>query len=512
LPAVAEAKYSWFPTLDSFFDCAQNGSEVLVVDSYGIDNELKFNHILRWKTIKFEGGKIDWTGSGSLTIDNCTIIGESKTFTNGSQIAHWDGFSWKTKFKNMEVSDKFILGTSKPTCENCTYTLAHFNSTKSFLEYKLAANQTEIDLAGGYIDTVVISQKSEVTLINANITNLSTYNVKTLILKNSHIEKLNCGTSISSIRVYNSKIDGYEQYGTLSIFEANNSDFITTKGIKTKTVSIVSSLINGLLEITEDGSVFDSFTTSIEAEKIYLENCSVNGSVEGYDLNISNSTLHHVVWPKAKYDGSEWKIKARISNCTFRNPRNGGTNQGISLKREGTEDQVVLDGLYVTGCSFQQTGTTVSGKDFIDGISLEVFGNREDRFLHDDPTRHRWAWEGNSGNCIQPWLKTNKSVSQDSHTYGDFRFLLFGINGSRTGKVVPYQVEIMPIENKATTVSTYKYFFTAGNFGYGTMYITQYDVSDYFKFRVSNSNWAYNGSFQFEIEPLRRYGESDRMG
>lgn len=507
LPACCPAKYSWYPSLDSFLNTS---SEVLIVDSYGIDNEIKEDHILSNRFFKFEGGKINWTGSKSITLDDCKIFGERYVFTNGSQRAVWNGFSKNTKFKNMRVSDKNILDDFTPSLENCTLIASDFESSSKFIDYKLANGETEIDLAGGpAIGNITISRHDKVSLINARISGLSTFQVKSLTLRNSEIGKVALGSGAKSLYIYHSNVDDYEQYGELELIEIDNSRFLASwPGIKSKTSSIVATVANTHVESSERSSILESFISSVKAGKLETANSSFSSSVEAYEINASNCAFYANVWPKAKeYDG-RWEIRARIGNCSFNNLRNGGTSKGIILKREGSESQVLLNSLCVTNCAFNQTGTTVSGKDFVDGIEVEVFAGHDERYLHDNPTRHRWVWEGNAGNCLQIWEKANMSVEQNNNTYGNFRFLMFGINGS-SNSVVPMQLVITPITNITSNVSSYKYYFHSGNFSFSNMYISQYDVNDYFKFRIHNSNWAYNGTFQFELEPLRRYGESN---
>jgi len=511
LPWRCEARYSWFPSLDSFLDCGWR-TENLVVDSYGIDNELKSNHTLSNALIKFVGGKIDFTGSGSLTLDSCTIIGERQSITNGGQTATWNAFSWKTKFKNMEVSDKFVLEDYKPTCENCTFKLANFRSVVNFIGYKLAANQTEIDLAGGHVETTVISQKTDVTLINGNFDNLSTYNVQNVTLRNSYVGSIRYGSGIKNIHIYNSMINSFEQASasTLDLFEVENSRVIQgTTGVNAVTTSIVGSLIN--CSITSSGECFacDSFTSTITAEKLNISNCSVNGSVNSYDIHANECTFHFAVWPKAKQNGNKWVINANINNCTFRNPRNGGVNKGILLKREGNESQVYLQHFYVTNCSFTQTGPTDTG--YTDGIEVEVLGGHEERYLHDDEFAHTWKWSGNTGNCLKEFYRGQMKADLQSNEYfGDFRFISFGIPLNNDLQQRQYLMKWYVFDSSSSSFRD-SIFLIPGSqkLVESSLYRHQglfqkYDYNDYFKnrFYKKECSISVNAYYFFEVTPL----------
>lgn len=445
LPANSMAKYSWFPNLESFITC---GSEHLVVDSYGIDNVLKNKVFAKYKTFEFVGGKIQWTAEngGSLTLENCNIIGEKFHATDGTTTVWWNGFSKNTHFKNMEYSDKFVLGTANAIETNCTKHIDNFANEANY--FAICINNDEpIDLQGHSLGSVEIDcSDRNVRISNGTIQNLAVVSPRCdLTIENCTINNLDMSVyGIENLTINNSTVSGNIEAATVVINDSH-----------------ILSAINCLDVFSARNGVFDG---NIEAYTTHLYYCTVNG----------------IVWPKS--EGG--KITCVFVGNTFT------TNSYIKLASKNKESQVKLNGHFENNAFFSSS---------YNGLYVQVFV-QDYRYLHDSPMEHSWTWQGNSGTCLQTYCNEWRHLdSTTGKRIDDVRFISFGIPW-RTEEFVhePYIMKLSPIAGNPW-VYCFRYEDETDDYG-----ISKYNTNDYFAHRFTISNFGFNDDFFMEVETCNR--------
>lgn len=553
LPSTTPARLSWFPDYDSFLDC---GAKSLHIDCDLPSIYLTGTHTMENCTFYFEGYNFQTMG-GSLTLDNCSI--EGATSNN-------NGFSSDVVFKNMYYTDKYMWsGSNANVIQNCTFNVLDFKSIDNYVEAVIKTGGNTLDLAGktatkkftipdsvsafylsngdfknvevGFTGSTiknVIIQKANVNFTKLSgketlqLTDCHVYTpteTKAFAITSSNSTITNC-TVLDSLWLEKTYVTGNTTVGTTS---GRNSTITATQcnlagEVIGKTISIRQSMcglsVKGYDTIYMDnvsvgGEVYMYGTGSVSihnsicndkvtAYRLGLIATTVNGECRGFITDVVNCNFMGGLWCSEFYNESTARLEivANITGCTFHGP-----NAGITLKTlSSSVNQVILNGFYVNGNTFLQSGNH-------DGISLQVF-NGEERYIHDDPTLHRWSWEGNSGNCLQPYWIGSKSLTQGIHQLDGIRFIFFGINGYTVGntpKIIPMEMEMTLVENKTTATTTSKYLFGIGNWNVPNCYYMQYSITDYFTFRFNNTNTAQNATYNIVVRPMRRYTETNQI-
>lgn len=465
----SEARYSWFPTIDSFLTC---GAETLIVDSYGINNELERNIASVAKTIVFDGGKLAWTSSlGYLyTVNNCKIIGEHKAVGT----TYWNGFSLNTVFTNMAYTDKYILGTGNATTiTGCTIDVDDFESVSNYISAAISLGYTVFDLHDRELDSFIVSSNYKTFVFkNATIGSIGNTGAQTdLTFINCFITTMNCAAALKNL-VFNNCIVGTDS-NISSVDISVNFSHIQSGITATGTVYSTYSQIDG--DITNTG------TTS----GIY--NSIVNGKTDSPGLIVMNSTLNDDLYPRATVSTNS--ISAHIS---------GNNISGIiRLIPIDSESQVVLNSLVVTNNEFSSSTDS--------GIYVQVWASgNEERFLADGVWSHRWTWKGNTGNCLKDFLETSVLLDLANAPATGLRWVSFGIPGS--DGVEPYYVELVKYNAGTTAENPFYYVFNQTNYDISNWAILKYSTTDYFAHKIIAPSTNLAGTYKIKITNSSRGG------
>ena len=451
-----EARYSWFSDIDSFLTCP---CDKLIVDSYGIDNELSRDLTIRLKTIEFAGGRLFWTSSNNykLTIEQCQIQGHAESYSDGHNTAWWNCFSENTRFTNMAYSDKYVRGGGNAySFANCTLDIDNFKNYDNFFAACLDYNYSLINLQGHVVNNVTLTNsQTQITITNGTINNL-------------HVNASRC-----EITLINCVVNNLDEYYDLEL------------------LSMTNCIVNGEARATLL-TVVDSHLQSnaVSYETIYATNSQFDGNITGYTIGLYGCIVNGVVWPK-DYDG---RIVAIFESNRF------NANSYIKLESDDNyTEQVKL--------TFSVTNNTFLSSQY-NGLQVQVFSTDE-RYLHDDPTQHSWVWTGNVGTCLQTFSETIMDIDMlnNNGNVENIRFISFGIMGtvytmtepiSIMFKEVPAQQSVGsrildPIEYLVTESNKTSYF-----------YIAKYKVTDYFAHRFHLGQGNLQGKYWISTKTIGR--------
>ena len=451
-----EARYSWFSDIDSFLTCP---CDKLIVDSYGIDNELSRDLTIRLKTIEFAGGRLFWTSSNNykLTIEQCQIQGHAESYSDGHNTAWWNCFSENTRFTNMAYSDKYVRGGGNAASfANCTLDIDNFKNYDNFFAACLDYNYTLINLQGHVVNNVALTNsQTQITITNGTINNL-------------HVNASRC-----EITLINCVVNNLDEYYDLEL------------------LSMTNCIVNGEARATLL-TVVDSHLQSnaVSYETIYATNSQFDGNITGYTIGLYGCIVNGVVWPK-DYNG---RIVAIFESNRF------NANSYIKLESDDNyTEQVKL--------SFSVTNNTFLSSQY-NGLQVQVFSTDE-RYLHDDPTQHSWVWTGNIGTCLQTFSEAIVDIDMlnNNGNVENIRFISFGIMGtvytmtepiSIMFKEVPAQQSVGsrildPIEYLVTESNKTSYF-----------YIAKYKVTDYFAHRFHLGQGNLQGKYWISTKTIGR--------
>ena len=451
-----EARYSWFSDIDSFLTCP---CDKLIVDSYGIDNELSRDLTIRLKTIEFAGGRLFWTSSNNykLTIEQCQIQGHAESYSDGHTTAWWNCFSENTRFTNMAYSDKYVRGGGNAASfANCTLDIDNFKNYDNFFAACLDYNYTLINLQGHVVNNVALTNsQTQITITNGTINNL-------------HVNASRC-----EITLINCVVNNLDEYYDLEL------------------LSMTNCIVNGEARATLL-TVVDSHLQSnaVSYETIYATNSQFDGNITGYTIGLYGCIVNGVVWPK-DYNG---RIVAIFESNRF------NANSYIKLESDDNyTEQVKL--------SFSVTNNTFLSSQY-NGLQVQVFSTDE-RYLHDDPTQHSWVWTGNIGTCLQTFSEAIVDIDMlnNNGNVENIRFISFGIMGtvytmtepiSIMFKEVPAQQSVGsrildPIEYLVTESNKTSYF-----------YIAKYKVTDYFAHRFHLGQGNLQGKYWISTKTIGR--------
>lgn len=452
-----EARYSWFPDIDSFLT---SGPNKLIVDSYGIDNELTRDLTIRLVNIEFAGGKLDWTSSNNskLTIEQCQIIGHVETYSDGHNRSWWNGFSRNTIFKNMEYTDKYVLGGANASSwQNCTLDIDNFRDKRNFIQAALWDGMETIDLKGHTVSRAVLENAGTVvTFTNGTITSL-------------RIEASRCGVNL-----------------------INCATHLNIGNFGLETLSLNHCAVSGKLIATNLTVSSSHIQDDVECyETLYATDSQFDGDIEGYTIGLYGCILNGVIWPK----DSEGQIAAILDRNVFT------ANSYIKLESDDNyTDQVKL--------SFTVTNNTFYSQQY-EGLKVQVFST-SDRYLHNDPTQHSWVWTGNVGTCLQTFTESIRDVDMgliENYNLEEIRFISFGLIGYYESLPNPISVTFKEVPPEQTVASTpidpIEYLLTNDNMN-STYYIGKYKMTDYFAHRLHIQQVNLTGKYLVCVRTIGR--------
>lgn len=451
-----EIRYSWFADIDSFLTCP---AEKMIVDSYGINNELARDITLRSVNIEFAGGRLFWTSSNNykLTIDHCLIDGEAQFITDGVTTAWWNCFSENTRFSNMVYSDKYVRGGGNAASfANCTLDIDNFKNSDNFFEACLDYNYSLINLQGHVVNNATLANsQTSITITNGTINNL-------------HVNASRC-----EITLINCVVNNLDEYFDLEL------------------LSLTNCIVNGEARATLL-TVVDSHLQSnvVSYETIYATNSQFDGNITGYTIGLYGCIVNGVVWPK--------DINGTISAILDRNRFT--ENSYIKLESDDNyTEQVKL--------SFSVTNNTFLSTQY-NGLKVQVFSTDE-RYLHDNPTQHAWIWEGNIGTCLQTFSEAIMDIDMlnNNGNVENIRFISFGIIGTTYTMTEPISIMLKEVPAQQSVGSQIldpiEYLVTENN-KTSYFYITKYKFNDYFAHRFHLGQGNLQGKYWVSTKTIGR--------
>ena len=451
-----EIRYSWFADIDSFLTCP---AEKMIVDSYGINNELARDITLRSVNIEFAGGRLFWTSSNNykLTIEHCIVDGEAQFITDGVNVAWWNCFSENTRFENMVYSDKYVRGGGNAASfANCTLDIDNFKNYDNFVEACLDYDYPLINLQGHAVNNV--------TLTNSQ---------RSITITNGTINSLHVNASRCEITLINCVVNNLDEYYDLEL------------------LSMTNCIVNGEARATLL-TVVDSHLQSnaVSYETIYATNSQFDGNITGYTIGLYGCIVNGVVWPK--------DINGRIFAILDRNRFT--ENSYIKLESDDNyTEQVKL--------SFSVTNNTFLSTQY-NGLKVQVFSTDE-RYLHDNPTQHAWIWEGNIGTCLQTFSEAIMDIDMlnNNGNVENIRFISFGIIGTTYTMTEPISIMLKEVPAQQSVGSQIldpiEYLVTENN-KTSYFYITKYKFNDYFAHRFHLGQGNLQGKYWVSTKTIGR--------
>lgn len=450
-----EIRYSWFADIDSFLTCP---AEKMIVDSYGINNELARDITLRSVNIEFAGGRLFWTSSNNykLTIEHCIVDGEAQFITDGVNVAWWNCFSENTRFENMVYSDKYVRGGGNAySFANCTLDIDNFKNYDNFVEACLDYDYPLINLQGHAVNNV--------TLTNSQ---------RSITITNGTINSLHVNASRCEITLINCVVNNLDEYYDLEL------------------LSMTNCIVNGEARATLL-TVVDSHLQSnaVSYETIYATNSQFDGNITGYTIGLYGCIVNGIVWPK--------DINGRITAMFDGNRFTGDSYIKLESDDDHT-DQVKL--------SFSVTNNTFGSTQY-NGLKVQVFST-EERYLHNDPAEHAWIWEGNIGTCLQTFSETIMDVDfPNDNRIAGLRFISFGLIGYPTGLPNPISVAFRSVPAQQSTggatITPVEYLVTNDN-QTGSFHVVKYKFDDYFAHRFRAEGCSLAGKYLVTTKTIGR--------
>lgn len=451
-----ETRYSWFADIDSFLTCP---AEKMVVDSYGINNELARDITLRSVNIEFAGGRLFWTSSNNykLTVDHCLIDGEAQYITDGVTTSWWNCFSENTIFSNMAYSDKYVRGgRNASSWHNCTLDIDNFANKENFVQAALWDGQTVIDLKGNTVPNFIIdNSETQITITNGTIGTL-------------HVNASRCEVSMINC--------------------VANLD-MTTYGLEA--FSLTNCIVSGNVNATNIIVASSHVQNNVECyEILYATDSQFDGSITGYTIGLYGCILNGIVWPK----DTNGRIVAIFDRNVFM------ANSYIKLESDDDHTDQVKLSLTVTNNTFYSLENN--------GFYVQVFSTDE-RYLHNDATQHTWIWEGNSGNCLQTHFEAvmNIDMTAQNEKIENIRFISFGLIGYPGTLPNPISVSFREIQAQQSTgsqpVDPIEYIVTNDN-QTGSFNVVKYKFNDYFAHRFHLGNGRYSGNYLITTKTIGR--------
>jgi hypothetical protein len=259
--------------------------------------------------------------------------------------------------------------------------------------------------------------------------------------------------------------------------ESLSLDHCTVSGnIEATNMSVISSHVQGEVNCLEN---------------LYATNSQFDRKIDGYTIGLYGCILNGIVWAR-DYEG---QITAIFDRNVFT------ANSYIRLESDDNYTDQVKVALTATNNTFYSTQ--------YNGLYVQVFNNN-DRYLHNDPTKHTWTWEGNSGTCLQTFFETVKTINMSTFDEGieGLRFISFGLVGypnvlpnpiSITFKEIPARQSvgsdiIDPIEYIVSSDNQTNYF-----------YINKYSSSDYFAHRFHLGQGRLSGNFAITTKTIGKH-------
>ena len=431
----------------------------MVVDSYGINNELARDITLRSVNIEFAGGRLFWTSSNNykLTVDHCLIDGEAQYITDGVTTAWWNCFSENTIFSNMAYSDKYVRGGGNASSwHNCTLDIDNFANKENFVQAALWDGQTVIDLKGNTVPNFIIdNSETQITITNGTLGTL-------------HVNASRCEVSMINC--------------------VANLD-MTTYGLEAFSLTncIVSGNVNATNIIVDSSHV----QNNVECyEILYATDSQFDGSITGYTIGLYGCILNGIVWPR----DMSGRIVAIFDRNVFM------ANSYIKLESDDDHTDQVKLSLTVTNNTFYSLENN--------GFYVQVFSTDE-RYLHNDATQHTWIWEGNSGNCLQTHFEAvmNIDMTAQNEKIENIRFISFGLIGYPGTLPNPISVSFREIQAQQSTgsqpVDPVEYIVTNDN-QTGSFNVVKYKFNDYFAHRFHLGNGRYSGNYLITTKTIGR--------
>ena len=451
-----ETRYSWFADIDSFLTCP---AEKMVVDSYGINNELARDITLRSVNIEFAGGRLFWTSSNNykLTVEHCLIDGEAQYITDGVTTSWWNCFSENTIFTNMAYSDKYVRGgRNASSWHNCTLDIDNFANKENFVQAALWDGLTVIDLKGNTVPNFIIDNaETQITITNGNIGTL-------------HVNASRCEVSmINCVANLDMTTYGLEAFSLTNCIVAGN--------INATNIIIDSSHVQNNVECYEI---------------LYATDSQFDGSITGYTIGLYGCILNGIVWPK----DTNGRIVAIFDRNVFM------ANSYIKLESDDDHTDQVKLSLTATNNTFYSLQNN--------GLYVQVFSTDE-RYLHNDATQHTWIWEGNSGNCLQTHFEgvMNIDMTAENEKIENIRFISFGLIGYPGTLPNPISVSFREIQAQQSTgsqpVDPVEYIVTNDN-QTGSFNVVKYKFNDYFAHRFHLGNGRYSGNYLITTKTIGR--------
>ena len=451
-----EIRYSWFADIDSFLTCP---AEKMIVDSYGINNELARDITLRSVNIEFAGGRLFWTSSNGykLTIEHCIVDGEAQFITDGVNVAWWNCFSENTRFENMVYSDKYVRGGGNAASfANCILDIDNFKNYDNFVSACLDYDYPLINLQGHAVNNVTLSNSQ-----------------RSITITNGTINNLHVNGSRNEITLINCVVNNLDEYYDLEL------------------LSMTNCIVNGEARATLL-TVVDSHLQSnaVSYETIYATNSQFDGNITGYTIGLYGCIVNGVVWPK--------DINGTISAILDRNRFT--ENSYIKLESDDNyTEQVKL--------SFSVTNNTFLSTQY-NGLKVQVFSTDE-RYLHDNPTQHAWIWEGNIGTCLQTFSEAIMDIDMlnNNGNVENIRFISFGIIGTTYTMTEPISIMLKEVPAQQSVGSQIldpiEYLVTENN-KTSYFYITKYKFNDYFAHRFHLGQGNLQGKYWVSTKTIGR--------